>query len=126
MADLTVIGFLPAPGLSLAEARLALDAAAENAGANSVRHWNGGAEASYSVFEDLDAPSVFGRAVAQVEIVGQADLIVEPIGDLPVAVNRDLDLSGSGDRAAVFICGFCGGSMPGGHLIPECPGGTAI
>jgi len=125
MTDLTVIGFLPSPGSSLAAARSALDAAAKSAGANAVRHWNGGAAASYAVFESLESPWVFGGAVAEVEIVGRAELIVEPVGELPAAVNRDLDLNDSGEFTAVYLCGKCGGSVPGGHE-PGCPDGGAV
>lgn len=117
MDDLTVIGFVPSEGRSVAAARSALEAAATDVGAVSLRRWEGGDEASYAVFRGLDAIAGFG-SIPEVEIVGQADLVVEPSGPLPESIDWDLGLSGS-SRMPLALCGMCGGFPPSGHK-PGC------
>jgi hypothetical protein len=118
MNDVTVIGFLPRGETSLGEAWSALDAAAENAGGTSLRHWRGGDRARYAVFHGLDSPEAFASTLAgvEIEIVGRG-YVRAAIADLPGAVEHDLGLTGPVSYGEVVLC-RCGGMD--GHHAPGC------
>jgi hypothetical protein len=118
MEDVAVIGFLPQADIEVGMAWSALDLAAKSAGGTTLRHWQGGEDAYYGVFRDLEAPAQFDPGLVEVEIVARGYISIADAAELPGALNYELQMAVPMGYGEVLVC-TCG-SYEGAHW-PRCP-----